>query len=487
MIVDDGKQHWMPDNLCKICYSCEAPFTLLRRKHHCRVCGMIFCSACSAYFVQISSTNDWSGSAGGGETGTSSPDKNNAKSTNAGTMRTCKMCYDHLSERGLGVIVRGDSGTTTKDSTKKLGGAANSDLQTPLVEMKKQPSSSLAEMTTSSGPFAHQGSSALNILLPLATTTAGSKLAPSSQDKNMTPEGNSPIPTGSATTNMELAEQFASSFQGGSKGAMLSSGDFRALSITKQRLDEERRRREEQERLDAEAATRLEEKILAEKEEAEKARGGAGGSGGGPSLFRRKSRLIGGRQLKWKTSPSNPEANASSAEETIKAGSNGVEVSVGGNGIAAVGEPGGGSDSQGPLSESLQQNAEGDAVPSVPSSLLENSSGIEEALAFGPRSQSKGAKLSAKIHLGMVAADYLEKLGRELLHTDAPLLLEEIKKKASMAASLKSSASAAIIESELTDLWVNTLMTLATRCCATVEPDVKNGDLLVRLIYLIFV
>jgi hypothetical protein len=42
VIVDDGKQHWMPDSLCKQCYACEAPFTLLRRKHHCRLCGMIF-------------------------------------------------------------------------------------------------------------------------------------------------------------------------------------------------------------------------------------------------------------------------------------------------------------------------------------------------------------------------------------------------------------------------------------------------------------
>ena len=42
VIVEDGKQHWMPDSLCKQCYACEAPFTLLRRKHHCRLCGMIF-------------------------------------------------------------------------------------------------------------------------------------------------------------------------------------------------------------------------------------------------------------------------------------------------------------------------------------------------------------------------------------------------------------------------------------------------------------
>ena len=41
------KQFWMDDETCKKCHSCEKPFSVLRRKHHCRACGRIFCSSCS--------------------------------------------------------------------------------------------------------------------------------------------------------------------------------------------------------------------------------------------------------------------------------------------------------------------------------------------------------------------------------------------------------------------------------------------------------
>ncbi|KAM3924835.1 lateral signaling target protein 2 homolog [Leptodactylus fuscus] len=40
---------WVPDSASTQCTSCCAPFTLLRRRHHCRSCGKIFCSRCSGY------------------------------------------------------------------------------------------------------------------------------------------------------------------------------------------------------------------------------------------------------------------------------------------------------------------------------------------------------------------------------------------------------------------------------------------------------
>uniref|UniRef100_A0A0N5B7G5 FYVE-type domain-containing protein n=1 Tax=Strongyloides papillosus TaxID=174720 RepID=A0A0N5B7G5_STREA len=39
---------WVPDEECDQCTSCNAPFTIIRRKHHCRNCGRIFCSYCSS-------------------------------------------------------------------------------------------------------------------------------------------------------------------------------------------------------------------------------------------------------------------------------------------------------------------------------------------------------------------------------------------------------------------------------------------------------
>ncbi|KAL9836515.1 lateral signaling target protein 2 homolog isoform 4-T4 [Geothlypis trichas] len=38
---------WVPDSTCSQCSACRSPFTLLRRRHHCRSCGRIFCARCS--------------------------------------------------------------------------------------------------------------------------------------------------------------------------------------------------------------------------------------------------------------------------------------------------------------------------------------------------------------------------------------------------------------------------------------------------------
>ena len=57
-ILSSDRQHWMPDKLCKQCYACDLPFTVFRRRHHCRLCGQVFCSNCSSYFVTDTTTND---------------------------------------------------------------------------------------------------------------------------------------------------------------------------------------------------------------------------------------------------------------------------------------------------------------------------------------------------------------------------------------------------------------------------------------------
>lgn len=40
------KQYWMPDSVSRECYECTEKFTTFRRRHHCRICGQIFCSQC---------------------------------------------------------------------------------------------------------------------------------------------------------------------------------------------------------------------------------------------------------------------------------------------------------------------------------------------------------------------------------------------------------------------------------------------------------
>ncbi|XP_066574404.1 lateral signaling target protein 2 homolog isoform X2 [Amia ocellicauda] len=44
---------WVPDEACSYCTACKAPFTVIRRKHHCRSCGKIFCSRCSSHCAPL--------------------------------------------------------------------------------------------------------------------------------------------------------------------------------------------------------------------------------------------------------------------------------------------------------------------------------------------------------------------------------------------------------------------------------------------------
>ncbi|KAF9970864.1 1-phosphatidylinositol-3-phosphate 5-kinase [Actinomortierella ambigua] len=46
-----NKDYWMADENCKECFGCSAPFSMLRRKHHCRICGHIFCAKCASRII----------------------------------------------------------------------------------------------------------------------------------------------------------------------------------------------------------------------------------------------------------------------------------------------------------------------------------------------------------------------------------------------------------------------------------------------------
>ncbi|XP_042483722.1 1-phosphatidylinositol-3-phosphate 5-kinase FAB1B-like [Macadamia integrifolia] len=46
-----SRDFWMPDHSCRVCYECDSQFTIFNRKHHCRLCGRVFCSKCTTNSV----------------------------------------------------------------------------------------------------------------------------------------------------------------------------------------------------------------------------------------------------------------------------------------------------------------------------------------------------------------------------------------------------------------------------------------------------
>jgi 1-phosphatidylinositol-3-phosphate 5-kinase len=74
------KDFWMPDRLCKVCYGCEDAFTMYRRRHHCRMCGQVFCNPCSSFYIDGAMINM------------------------QGPVRACRLCHDQLQERATAEI-----------------------------------------------------------------------------------------------------------------------------------------------------------------------------------------------------------------------------------------------------------------------------------------------------------------------------------------------------------------------------------------------
>lgn len=112
----NSRQHWMPDQLCKHCYACDTPFTVFRRRHHCRICGQVFCSACSAYFVPVPS--------GGG---------------NSTTLRTCQMCFDQVTQKGGLLDKEGNGDNNDPDANAKEADGKEDDSTTPTRDQDGRP------------------------------------------------------------------------------------------------------------------------------------------------------------------------------------------------------------------------------------------------------------------------------------------------------------------------------------------------------------
>lgn len=56
-----SRDFWMPDHSCRVCYECDSQFTVFNRRHHCRVCGRVFCAKCTANSIPAPSDEQKTG------------------------------------------------------------------------------------------------------------------------------------------------------------------------------------------------------------------------------------------------------------------------------------------------------------------------------------------------------------------------------------------------------------------------------------------
>mmetsp|Transcript_14644 Transcript_14644/g.34239 ORF Transcript_14644/g.34239 Transcript_14644/m.34239 type:complete len:1727 (-) Transcript_14644:141-5321(-) len=99
---DTSAPEWIDAEQCLTCFLCSAQFTLVRRKHHCRCCGLVICSQCSSNNMAIPAVG------------------------HKEEVRVCTTCHGHLTKEGTPTggtfcALRTVAGLQSKDEAKMLG------------------------------------------------------------------------------------------------------------------------------------------------------------------------------------------------------------------------------------------------------------------------------------------------------------------------------------------------------------------------------
>ncbi|KAJ3368905.1 hypothetical protein GGF31_006040 [Allomyces arbusculus] len=86
-------QPWQADAAASACHQCRSTFTVLRRRHHCRLCGKLYCGACSTERIDLARFY---------------PADDVPRTVRHGPQRVCDTCYALLTaaERTTAVSVR---------------------------------------------------------------------------------------------------------------------------------------------------------------------------------------------------------------------------------------------------------------------------------------------------------------------------------------------------------------------------------------------
>lgn len=126
---------WESDKAVSCCTRCEAPFTFVRRKHHCRACGRIYCAKCSSREVSGRRTCDWCMER---LYGVAAPD-GMAVSNRAAPARTMRVT--------IGGMGAGEGGTTTSAGSGAAGMASRGGSPVGVIASQAARTRSLGEDT----------------------------------------------------------------------------------------------------------------------------------------------------------------------------------------------------------------------------------------------------------------------------------------------------------------------------------------------------
>ncbi|KAL4333191.1 hypothetical protein GQ457_07G045520 [Hibiscus cannabinus] len=87
-LLNVSRDFWMPDQCCRVCYECDSQFTVFNRRHHCRLCGRVFCANCTTNLIFVPS------------------DEPSAGREDSERIRVCNYCFRQW-EQGIAAVDNG--------------------------------------------------------------------------------------------------------------------------------------------------------------------------------------------------------------------------------------------------------------------------------------------------------------------------------------------------------------------------------------------
>ncbi|GMI94948.1 FORMS APLOID AND BINUCLEATE CELLS 1B [Hibiscus trionum] len=126
-----SRDFWMPDQSCRVCYECDSQFTVFNRRHHCRICGRVFCAKCTENSVPAPS------------------DEPRTSREDCERIRVCNYCFKQW-EQGIAAV---DNETKAPSPGLSLSPSATSLASTKSSCTCNSGSSTVGSTPYSTGPY----------------------------------------------------------------------------------------------------------------------------------------------------------------------------------------------------------------------------------------------------------------------------------------------------------------------------------------------